>query len=87
MIEPVALRDCSRVQASFDERQKGRLNRRSDYHQLVLDMLLLVAYLVAMPIIVASSAYGFMWGVLCLVRFIPMIGRKHRHSDWDRLNK
>jgi len=50
-------------------------------------MLLLVAYLIAMPIMVAATAYAFMWGVLCLVRFIPMIGRKHRHSDWDRLNK
>jgi hypothetical protein len=28
-----------------------------------------------------------MWGVLCLVRFIPLIGRKHRHPDWDHLNK
>jgi hypothetical protein len=24
---------------------------------------------------------------LWLFRFIPLIGRKHRHSDWDRLNK
>ena len=60
---------------------------RADYHQLVLDTLLLIAYLIAMPLIVAAAAYGVMWGVLCLVRFIPVIGRKHRHSDWDRLNK
>jgi hypothetical protein len=75
------------VPAAFDERQKSRPDLSSDYHQPVLEMILLVAYLIAMPIIVAAAAYGFMWGVLCLVRFIPMIGRKHRHSDWDRLNK
>jgi hypothetical protein len=53
----------------------------------VLDMLLLVAYSIAMPIILAAAAYALMWGVLSLVRFIPMVGRKHRHSDWDRLNR
>ena len=66
---------------------KDRLARRSDYHQLVLDMLLLGALVIAMPIILALAVYGFMWGVLCLVRFIPIIGRKHRHSDWDQLNR
>ncbi len=53
----------------------------------MLDMLLLGAYLIAVPITLAAAAYAFMWGILCLVRFIPIIGRKHRHSDWDRLNK
>jgi hypothetical protein len=53
----------------------------------VLDMLVVGAYVIVMPAILAAVVYAFMWGVLCLVRFIPIIGRKHRHSDWDRLNK
>jgi hypothetical protein len=53
----------------------------------VVDTLLLLLYTVAMPLVLAAAAYGCMWGVLCVVRVIPMIGRKHRHSDWDRLNK
>lgn len=53
----------------------------------MLDIVLLAAYLILGPIVLASAAYGFMWAVLCLVRVVPMVGRKHRHSDWDRLNK
>ena len=53
----------------------------------MLDTLLLLLYSIAMPIVLAGAVYACMWGVLCLVRLIPMIGRKHRHSDWDRLNK
>jgi hypothetical protein len=60
---------------------------RRGYYQLVVDLLLLGVYSIAMPIILAGAAYGFMWTVLCLFRFVPMIGRKHRHSDWDQLNK
>jgi hypothetical protein len=53
----------------------------------ILDIILLGAYALAVPIIMTATLYGFMWMVLCLMRFIPMIGRKHRHADWDRLNK
>jgi hypothetical protein len=53
----------------------------------IIDTILLAAFLVSMPFILAAAAYAFMWGGLCLVRFIPLIGRKHRHPDWDRLNK
>lgn len=49
-------------------------------------MILLAAYLVLAPTVLASAAYVFMWAVLCVVRAVPMIGRKHRHPDWDRLN-
>jgi len=50
-------------------------------------MVLLAAYLILTPIVLASAAYVFMWAVLCFVRVVPMIGRKHRHPEWDRLNK
>jgi predicted PurR-regulated permease PerM len=52
----------------------------------VLDSFLVGVYVIA-PIIVTGIMYALMWGVLCLVRFIPMVGRKHRHADWDRMNR
>jgi hypothetical protein len=71
----------------LDASDKSRLAHRRVYHQIVLEIMLLGAYVIAGPIIVAAAAYAFMWTVLYLCRFIPMIGRKHRHSEWDRLNK
>jgi hypothetical protein len=59
-------------------------------HQLmrvILNMVLQGAYIVVVPIMLTAALYAFMWTVLCFFRFIPIIGRKHRHSDWDRLNK
>ena len=53
----------------------------------MLDSALLAAYLIVMLIISMSAMYAFMWAVLCVVRFIPIIGRKHRHCEWDRLNR
>jgi hypothetical protein len=52
-----------------------------------IENILLGLFLVVVPVMLAAASYVLMWSVLCLVRFIPMIGRKHRHSDWDRLNK
>jgi hypothetical protein len=52
----------------------------------VIDNLLLGAYLLVVPVVLAATSYALMWGVLCLVRFVPLIGRKHRHPDWDRFN-
>jgi hypothetical protein len=48
---------------------------------------LLGALLVLLPLTLAAAVYAFMWAGLWLVRFVPLIGRKHRHADWNRLNK
>ena len=53
----------------------------------LLEIMLLAAWLLIMPLILVAGFYALSWAVLCLVRFIPLIGRKHRHSDWERLNK
>jgi hypothetical protein len=53
----------------------------------VLDMILLGVYLIVVPIMSAAAVYALGWFTLALVRFIPLIGRKHRHADWDRLNR
>lgn len=53
----------------------------------VLQIILLAAWVLVMPLILATALYALSWSVLCVVRFIPLIGRKHRHADWERLNK
>jgi hypothetical protein len=53
----------------------------------ILQIILLAAWVLVMPLILVAGLYALSWSVLCLVRFIPLIGRKHRHSDWERLNK
>jgi hypothetical protein len=75
------------------KREKGKGKRESgigcrrEYHQLMRVILNMILYLVVVPIMLTAALYAFMWTALCLFRFIPMIGRKHRHSDWSRLNK
>ena len=35
----------------------------------------------------ALVLYLIWWVVMIVVSFVPTIGRKHRHRDWDRLNR
>ena len=35
----------------------------------------------------ALALYLIWWVVMIVVSFVPAIGRKHRHRDWDRLNR
>jgi len=37
--------------------------------------------------VVGATMYGFCWALLCLVGFFPIIGRRHRHSNWEDLTK
>jgi len=53
----------------------------------ILEIIVLAAWMLVMPLILVAGWYALSWSVLCLVRCIPLIGRKHRHSDWERLNK
>jgi len=53
----------------------------------ILQTILLAAWVLVMPLILVAGLYALSWSVLSLARFIPLIGRKHRHSDWERLNK
>ena len=31
--------------------------------------------------------YAIWWLVLVVVSYVPIIGRKHKHPNWDRLNR
>jgi membrane protein required for beta-lactamase induction len=37
--------------------------------------------------VMATLWFGFCWTVLLLLRFVPVIGRRHRHTRWDELTK
>ena len=52
-----------------------------------MEIVLLAASLLIVPLILLAGFYALSWAVLCVVRFIPLVGRKHRHSDWERFNK
>ena len=33
------------------------------------------------------AGYAMWWVALIAVAKLPMIGRRHRHQDWERLNR
>jgi hypothetical protein len=35
----------------------------------------------------AVAGYMMWWLALVVVAKLPMIGRRHRHQDWERLNR
>ncbi len=35
----------------------------------------------------ALALYFIWWAVMIVLHLVPMIGRKHRHRDWDRLDR
>ena len=51
---------------------------------LVAEMLAIIA---ALLVIMGAMMYGFCWGLLCLVRLFPIIGKRHRHAQWEELTK
>jgi hypothetical protein len=37
--------------------------------------------------VILLGVYMVGWIALMAVRFLPMIGKRHRHDDWDKLNR
>ena len=52
--------------------------------QVIAGGLLAIALLLA---IAALALYAIWRVVMVVVAWVPMIGRRHRHRDWDRLQK
>ena len=46
-----------------------------------------IAIIAALLALLVLALYVIWWIVLRIVAFLPMIGNRHRHRDWDRLNK
>lgn len=46
--------------------------------------LVAIAGLVAVQV---AALYAIWWLVLVAFRYIPLVGKKHRHEHWQRLNR
>jgi hypothetical protein len=53
----------------------------------VLQLLGGFAIIAAIMGTLAVAGYVMWWFALIAVVKVPMIGRRHRHPDWERLNR
>jgi apolipoprotein N-acyltransferase len=53
----------------------------------VLQLLGGFAIIAGLMAALAIAGYVMWWLALLAVAKLPMIGRRHRHKDWDRLNR
>jgi apolipoprotein N-acyltransferase len=53
----------------------------------VLQLLGGLAIIAALMAGLAIAGYVMWWLALLAIAKLPMIGRRHRHKDWDRLNR
>ena len=53
----------------------------------MLEYLSLLLLTLLLPLALGASVYALGWVTLCLVRLVPLIGRKYRHDRWDELNR
>jgi hypothetical protein len=51
--------------------------------QFVFGLIVIVLGLALLGLIVSGAA----WVVLVLFQRLPLIGRRHRHTRWDELNR
>jgi hypothetical protein len=45
------------------------------------------AVIAAIMTALAVAGYVMWWLALIAIARLPMIGRRHRHEDWERLNR
>ena len=46
-----------------------------------------IAIIAGLMAVVALLFYAFCWTILLVLRFVPVIGRRHRHPRWDELTR
>lgn len=46
-----------------------------------------ILYIGGILAVTGMAIYVLWWFSLMAIRRIPMIGKRHRHTDWDRLNR
>ena len=51
---------------------------------IVVQVLAIIAGLLALMAVVF---YGVGWVVMFTLRFVPLIGKRHRHERWDELTR
>jgi hypothetical protein len=53
----------------------------------VLQSISGIALIAALLALNALALYAIWWIAMIVVGFVPMIGTRHRHRHWDRLNR
>ena len=46
-----------------------------------------LAFIALLLGVILLGVYVVGWIAMMAVRFLPMIGKRHRHDDWDKLNR
>jgi hypothetical protein len=46
-----------------------------------------ILYIGGILAVAGITIYALWWVSLMAIRRVPMIGRRHRHANWDRLNR
>jgi len=54
---------------------------------MILQLAYVVAMIVGLMAIQAAALYAIGWLVLLICRYIPLVGKRHRHEHWARLNR
>jgi F0F1-type ATP synthase assembly protein I len=54
---------------------------------MILQLVYAVAAIAGLVAIQVAALYAIWWLVLLVFRFIPIVGKKHRHENWQRLNR
>lgn len=55
--------------------------------RIALQLAYGVAIIAGLLAIQVAALYAIGWMVLAAMRFVPSIGRRHKHGDWERLNR
>ena len=45
----------------------------------------MLAAIAGLLVLMAAVFYGVGWAVMFAMRFVPLIGKRHRHERWDEL--
>ena len=54
---------------------------------MVLQFVYALAAIAGLVAIQAAALYAIWWLVMFVCRFVPIAGKRHRHEDWQRLNR
>jgi hypothetical protein len=54
---------------------------------MILQLAYGFAVIAGLMAVQAAALYAIGWLVLLVCRYVPLVGRKHRHKDWQRLNR
>ena len=54
---------------------------------MILQLVYVVAMIIGLMAVQAAALYAIGWVVLLVFRYIPLIGKKHRHERWHQLNR